>query len=275
LKSDKLCIDEIDLFKGVLRWAVCECKRQNLSDSLENKKKILDDILPLIRFPCMEMQELATFVSPTQLLPAPQLLELFTYVGGKGNKKNLKVNFPTQARGGSRDKWALDDTMKSNTVTLSNGGKSAANSSSNHSYCQGTVAWTKGKHAWRVVRDNGNTQWLLLGVSRKVTHQHNSYNDTTVWGLSSASQRYYANVCTTVNSNFNTGPLDCLFDADAGTMQILNLSNDQRHDLTDLPRGGEGLVPHFGPHSVQSITVYPISVKQFGDKNFNPATKAS
>lgn len=29
---------------------------------------------------------------------------------------------------------------------------------------QGTVAWTKGKHAWRITRDVGNTQWLLVGM---------------------------------------------------------------------------------------------------------------
>ena len=36
-----------------------------------------------------------------------------------------------------------------------------------------------------MVRDNGNTQWLLIGVARKTAHQQMSYNDAGVWGLSS------------------------------------------------------------------------------------------
>lgn len=37
-----------------------ECKRQTLTDTLENKKKVLADVLPLIRFPVMSMEGAVT-----------------------------------------------------------------------------------------------------------------------------------------------------------------------------------------------------------------------
>jgi hypothetical protein len=79
VQSSKLAIDEIDLFKGVLRWSVAECKRQGKKDTTETKRDILTDIIPLVRFPVMAMEDVATFVSPSQMLSPNQLLEVFTY----------------------------------------------------------------------------------------------------------------------------------------------------------------------------------------------------
>jgi len=264
LRSDKLSIDEIDLFKAVLRWGLSECKRRGLIDSFENRKMVLSEVLKLIRFPTMTMQEIATYVSPSNLLDSAQLLEIFTFLGQKGKKAPSKMTFPITPRMGSRDKWTFDPDLKWTTVTLSNGNATAANGSAVHSWTQGTVAWTKGKHCWRLFRDSNPTAWLLIGVARKMTHQQNSFQDANVWALCSGGTRYYAASTMSMTSNFNSGPIDCLFDADAGSLTILNLNTNTRHELLGLPTGGE-LAPHFGPHAVQSITVVPIGVKDFGN----------
>jgi len=264
LKSSKLGIEEIDLFKGVLRWSVAECKRQNKKDSLENKKEILTDVIPLIRFPAMNMEDVATFVSPSQMLSPGQLLEIFTFLGQPDGKKP-KTSFPSQPRAGGSDKWNLDEKLKSGAITLSNKNTTARNTGTNHAYCMGTVAWSKGVHSWRVTRDQGNTQWLLLGVSRKENHPDNSSSGGGFYGLSGASQRYFGGAATTLNSNFAAGPLDVQFDADRGMLTIINLSNMQRHEIPGLPKSAP-LCPHFGPHSNQQITVAPIKNKQFGKK---------
>jgi len=271
LKDDKLCIDEIELFRGVLRWTVCEVKRQKLDDTLENKKKVLKDVLPCIRFPIMDLKEFATYVQPTQLLETAMVLEIFTYLGGKDKGKAANMPFSLKPRGRARDRWMLDNDLKSNTVNLSNNGRTANNTSSNHSYCQGNVAWSKGKHAWRVIRDSNNSQWLFLGVSRKVSHQHASYTEATTWGWSGASQRYVAAATSSETTNFNGGPIDLLFDADAGTLVVLNVGTGSRNEMNGLPKGEGGLVPHFGPHSAQQLTVWPLNAKDFGNAAVDPS----
>jgi len=263
LKSSKLAIDEIDLFKGVLRWSVAECKRQNKKDSIENKRDVLADIIPLVRFPAMNMEDVATFVSPSNILSPGQLLEIFTYLGQPENKKP-KTIFPTAPRAGNTDKWTLDPSLKSGSVTLSGKNMKAQNTSTNHSYCLGTQTWLKGVHCWRVTRDSGPTQWLLLGVSRKEAHSDSSSNQAGFYGMSSANQRFTGGAQSATNTNFTTGPIDVMFDADKGNLTILNLSNNQRFEMV-IPKGMP-LCAHFGPHSNQQLTITPIKAREFGKR---------
>jgi len=265
LKSGKLAIDEIDLFQGVLRWSVSECKRQNLDSKTENKKTILKDVLPLIRFPTMNMEDIATSVSPSGLLEAAQLLEIFTYLGQPDNKKP-KTQFPTQARSGSVDKWTIDPSIKTSTNVLSNNNLTCRSTGGSHSYCLGSQVWTKGKYAWRITRDSGGTQWFLVGVSKKESHQDTSYNQATVWALSSANQRYMGGVSSTMTSNFNNGPIDVLLDCDEGKCTIVNLTSPSTpYELTGIPKNTP-LCAHFGPHSNQQFSVQPIKPRQFGQQ---------
>jgi hypothetical protein len=52
------------------RWGKAEAKRQDKSDKPENLAKILEDIIPLIRFPTMEVGEIAGVVSTRFVAPA-------------------------------------------------------------------------------------------------------------------------------------------------------------------------------------------------------------
>jgi hypothetical protein len=67
-----------------------------------------------------------------------------------------------------------------------------------------------------------------------------------------ASQRYFQGSSTSMTANYNTGPLDVLYDADAGSLAILNLSTGTRHDIPGLPTAQE-LVPHFTPNGIQQV----------------------
>eukprot|EP00823_Brevimastigomonas_motovehiculus_P000241 TRINITY_DN10348_c0_g1_i1.p1 TRINITY_DN10348_c0_g1~~TRINITY_DN10348_c0_g1_i1.p1 ORF type:complete len:520 (+),score=134.05 TRINITY_DN10348_c0_g1_i1:85-1644(+) len=267
LKSDRLGIDEIDVYKAVLRWGSVECRRQGMKDIPDNKKKVLKDVVQLVRFPLMTMEEIATNVSPTQMLSPEQMLDLFTYVGRpETSKKNkIKSQFPTKPRTGAVDKWSLDPTFKSSSLTLSNNNMTCALTSGSYSAIVGTVSWTKGQHAWRVTRDTGGTQWMILGVSKYQSHQDQSYSCSDVWAISGSNQSYYGGTSGSCTSNLSGGPLDCLLDCDAGSFAIINLSNSQRMDFT-VPKN-QPLCPHFGPYSTAQITVKPIRVKDFGKKS--------
>jgi len=102
LQSDKLEVEEVLLFKAVQKWAVAELKRQGKSTDISDVRNILTNVLPLIRFPTMEMEHIASVVAPSQLLGEQQLLELFTYnsMTEERLKEKIKVAFPTQPREG-------------------------------------------------------------------------------------------------------------------------------------------------------------------------------
>eukprot|EP00698_Gefionella_okellyi_P011786 TRINITY_DN312_c3_g1_i1.p1 TRINITY_DN312_c3_g1~~TRINITY_DN312_c3_g1_i1.p1 ORF type:complete len:338 (-),score=82.27 TRINITY_DN312_c3_g1_i1:48-1061(-) len=80
LQSDDLAIDEATVFKAIVWWAASECGRRNIASSVENKRAVLTDILPLVRFPLMSCQEVVSLVKPTNLLPADTLVELLSYL---------------------------------------------------------------------------------------------------------------------------------------------------------------------------------------------------
>jgi len=262
LRSDALTIEEPDLFKACLRWAVSDCKRQNLEPNAENRNKILKPLVPYIRFGNMNMEDVATLVHASGVLTPSQLLPLFTYLGGE-RKDRGAIEFNINKRSGPKDKWAIDAVLISPTIALTNKNMTARNTGPSHSYCLGTLEFSAGKHCWRVNRDNGLSNWLMLGVSRKQAHNNQSYSQNTVWGISSANQQYSAGSATHFPCNLNGGPLDVLLDCDAGTLTITNLGNKQSYTMSTIPRNTP-LVPHFGPHSAQQLTIRIITVRDFG-----------
>jgi len=78
VKEDAFAVEEAELFDALVKWATVQSK----STKPEDLKKVLtDDIWNSIRFPLMSSSQLATKVSPTNLLPTDQLLALFSYSG--------------------------------------------------------------------------------------------------------------------------------------------------------------------------------------------------
>jgi hypothetical protein len=60
LRRDCLSITELKLFNQILRWAEAECQRKNLDPEISaNIRHVLENILPLIRFPTMKPHEFA------------------------------------------------------------------------------------------------------------------------------------------------------------------------------------------------------------------------
>jgi len=85
VKSDRLNIKEVDLFEGVLAWAKKHLDGETDKEEKTALKSALADILPHIRFPCMSTADVATKVTPSNLLEADAILELFTYLGMKSS----------------------------------------------------------------------------------------------------------------------------------------------------------------------------------------------
>jgi len=90
LLDDKLAADEATLFQALQKWGKAECKRQNIQSNNEGVKAVLKDLLQYIRFPTMEIEQIATIVGPSRLLPEENLLLLYQYLSIFGREDNDK-----------------------------------------------------------------------------------------------------------------------------------------------------------------------------------------
>merc|ERR1712137_627584 len=83
LQSDRLGVREITIFRACLRWAECECKRQRLPPNKENKRQVLRDVYPHIRFPLVTTEEVVEEVVPSGVLTSEELVQLFSFLCAK------------------------------------------------------------------------------------------------------------------------------------------------------------------------------------------------
>lgn len=98
LSSDELNVAEIELFNAVYEWAEMECERQNM-DKSKQVAEVLNDILPLIRFPSMSTEEFSCFVVTKNVLPLEDTVNVFRFLTTPPEKReqfesslNLKFN---------------------------------------------------------------------------------------------------------------------------------------------------------------------------------------
>jgi len=204
VKSNRLCISEIELFKGVMRWGKEECKRQNIEASSKNLKALLEKILVHIRFPLMTTEELAMIVSPTELISSDDLIAIFTYASShQMNVGTVGVycTHPRQATfKGERMKFCR--RKSSSSVTISSDGMSV---SPKEKACgRGKVAVTNvpypkfGVHYFEVTMDHIQGCYDAVGVVNKELKLESRLGEYShswavrVYGVSNDQQRYGA-----------------------------------------------------------------------------------
>eukprot|EP00794_Sanderia_malayensis_P000029 gene29-619_t len=95
LKKDNLSVNEVDLFNAVKCWSKKECVRSKLDIKTENQKKVIGDIIYLIRFPVMSAKEFAEGPARSGLLDNEDVKEIFIYLNA-GIMDSLK--FPLISR---------------------------------------------------------------------------------------------------------------------------------------------------------------------------------
>ncbi|CAG0919200.1 unnamed protein product [Notodromas monacha] len=94
LKRNTLRIVEAKLFQAVLLWSKAECERQKLQCTPENQRVVLDEVLPLIRFPLMTIEEFATGPAQSQVLSDREMVNLFLHFTVHPKPKTCYVDVP-------------------------------------------------------------------------------------------------------------------------------------------------------------------------------------
>ena len=95
LKDDDLSIEEQSVFAAVQRWGRAQIERDGGDvKSVEALSKVISNLLPLIRFPSMDVAAIATSVAPSGLLSQLQLLDLFKYASLTDSKARILMEMP-------------------------------------------------------------------------------------------------------------------------------------------------------------------------------------
>ena len=90
VKSERLNVKEVDLFKAVDRWATKEVERQGLTPDGVVKRRILgEEIVKAIRFPVMSQKEFASVVVDCDILTKKEIGLMMKHYGGVGLESSL------------------------------------------------------------------------------------------------------------------------------------------------------------------------------------------
>lgn len=79
LSQPKLNASEPELLNACIRWAVAECVRQNLPDQPSVQRKVLGNLIHLIRLPCFRLNDFSTFLSLNGFFSQDEKADLFTF----------------------------------------------------------------------------------------------------------------------------------------------------------------------------------------------------
>jgi hypothetical protein len=74
LKREPLNVEEVDLFKAVLKWSEAECSRKGIEANAKNKRAAMGNAIYQIRFASMTLQDLAQNVSQSGILTPEEML---------------------------------------------------------------------------------------------------------------------------------------------------------------------------------------------------------
>ncbi len=82
LRRESLEIEEVDLFKAVLKWCEAECSRKEIEANSSNKREVLGNAIYQIRFVSMTLQQFSQITSDSALLTAEEKLFFYETLGG-------------------------------------------------------------------------------------------------------------------------------------------------------------------------------------------------
>jgi len=157
LRSDKLAAEELSIFSAVQRWVAEQEKKAGW-----DRKTEAADVLSLVRFPTMEVADIASKVATSGLLAQEQLVALLTYCAVPDRSLIPAPGFPIQPREGGS--WCWDKDKKGRNVVLSNKNLTALSSGSSWQggLVIGTKLFTKGTQYWEVTIDHSTND--MIGV---------------------------------------------------------------------------------------------------------------
>ncbi|GAB6027789.1 BTB/POZ domain-containing protein 3 [Chamberlinius hualienensis] len=97
LARETLNAKEIVLFEAAVNWSTAECSRREIETTAENRRRVLDKALNLIRIPTMSLEEFANCPAQSGIFTLQETNDIFLHYTAS-NKPIL--DFPTKSRTG-------------------------------------------------------------------------------------------------------------------------------------------------------------------------------
>ena len=82
LKRESLNVEEVDLFKSVLKWSEAECSRKGIESNSKNKRAVIGNAIYQIRFASMTPQEFAQNASQSGILTPEEVILFYDNISG-------------------------------------------------------------------------------------------------------------------------------------------------------------------------------------------------
>jgi len=235
---------------------------------------VLSNVIPLIRFPLMSLQEFATHVAGSGLLSPQQSLQVFSYLGLPQDKReNATMSFPCKERERSASRWQLKlvtaGQLQDKDMTYTNVGATAGD----YPVAIGNVEFKRGVHCWQATINSLSGGWVAVGACQPKTSYigKNSanfcYEDPSWWGWSQCNQLFQRGVYTTGGGVTwaNGNHVHFRLDIKEGKLRTRCIENGSSGEYADLPRG-LSWVPSICTMGGQltSVTLRSITPEQFG-----------
>ena len=82
VKRESLNVQEVDLFKAVLKWSEAECSIKEIEANPKNKRAVMGNAIYQIRFASMTPQEFAQNTSQSGILTPEEIIFFYDNIGG-------------------------------------------------------------------------------------------------------------------------------------------------------------------------------------------------
>lgn len=92
LQRETLNTKELHIFEACLRWAGQECERRQLEPTAANKRKVLDQIIYLIRIATMSLDDFANGPAQSGVLSAEETAAMFLHYTAKKQPANNVID---------------------------------------------------------------------------------------------------------------------------------------------------------------------------------------
>jgi hypothetical protein len=81
LKREPLNVEEVDLFKAVIKWSEAECSRKGIEANAKNKRAAMGNAIYQIRFASMTLQDFAQNVTQSGILTPEEIVLFYDKLG--------------------------------------------------------------------------------------------------------------------------------------------------------------------------------------------------
>ena len=149
-----LDIEEVDLFLGVDKWCIYQLEQQSKKVTPAGKRKIIGNVVNMIRFPTLSVKELTNSCLPSGLITQGQFVDLVSFLMSE-EPKDEKINT-------GKIPYARSNRKKTNVSFLMNSVATASWHSYGTCFKMDQRFWLKGVKVASVLEEGDSSRVCII-----------------------------------------------------------------------------------------------------------------